>query len=65
MVKIGMHCSQPDEIPVTLVITMTLGEWKRLRGQLSSGAHPGWKISDAISRAMLAIESKIELEVPA
>jgi len=44
----------PDEIDFMLEITMTLGEWRKLKGQLPESwpAHKiGFKIGDMVSQA--------------
>ncbi|MBU9293049.1 hypothetical protein KTD18_15990 [Burkholderia multivorans] len=35
---------RPDEVPMTLTMTMTLGEWKKLQEQLAT-TYPSWKLS--------------------
>lgn len=46
--KTQFAIENPDSVLMTLKITMTGGEWKRLQAQLDS-AYPSWKLSSAIS----------------
>lgn len=39
--KSTLRVENPDSIEMTLNLTMTLGEWKRLSEQLETGEHPG------------------------
>lgn len=47
-VQAKMSLANPDELQVTLQITMSLNNWKALKAQLSS-AYPAWKLSQIIS----------------
>lgn len=45
--KSEFKIQRPDEVPMTLTMTMTLGEWKKLQEQLST-TYPSWKLSTNI-----------------
>lgn len=38
----------PDNVQMTLTVTMSIGDWKRLTQQLPGGNYPSWKLNDAI-----------------
>lgn len=37
----------PDNVQMTLTVTMSIGDWKSLSQQLAS-TYPSWKLNDAI-----------------
>ncbi|KVU48169.1 hypothetical protein WK69_10690 [Burkholderia ubonensis] len=45
--KFEFKILRPDDVPMTLTMTMTLGEWKKLQEQLAS-TYPSWKLSTTI-----------------
>ncbi|MDN7488530.1 hypothetical protein QZM35_12550 [Burkholderia sp. AU45274] len=45
--KTEFKIQRPDDVPMTLTMTMTLGEWKKLENQLST-SYPSWKLSTNI-----------------
>ncbi|MBN3777401.1 hypothetical protein G3O06_07530 [Burkholderia sp. Ac-20345] len=45
--KSEFKIQRPDAVPMTLTMTMTLGEWKNLQQQLST-TYPSWKLSTNI-----------------
>ena len=47
-VHIKATVKDPDDIAVTLTITMPLRDWKRLEGQVSR-EYPGWRLGSAIA----------------
>lgn len=55
----------PDNVQMTLTVTMSMSEWKRLLQQLPSD-YPSWKLGDAIrdfvarSERVLMIDSSEE-----
>lgn len=53
-----------DAVEATLSITMTLGDWKRLRKQLSSefGAYPSWKVIGQIDKMIAEVEQRFSGE---
>lgn len=53
-----------DAVEATLSITMTLGEWKRLRKQLSTemGAYPSWKVIGQIDKMIVEAEQRFSIE---
>lgn len=42
----------PDDVTMTLKVSMTLRQWRELNAQLDS-KHPSWKLSSAISEMVL------------
>ena len=40
--------TKPDNVECTLKMTMTLGQWRKLREQLET-SYPGWKLKSLIS----------------
>lgn len=55
----------PDDIQAQVTVTMSLGQWKELRGQIGD-AWPGWKfasvISDVINKAEQSFYARAEGE---
>jgi hypothetical protein len=45
--------ANPDAAEVRLELTMTLGEWKKLAGQMKSSDHPSWRFRDLVSNLVL------------
>ncbi|MDF0501575.1 hypothetical protein POK33_12685 [Burkholderia cenocepacia] len=45
--KSEFKIQRPDDVPMTLTMTMTLGEWKKLQEQLAT-TYPSWKLSTNI-----------------
>ncbi|RRA01867.1 hypothetical protein [Burkholderia cepacia] len=45
--KTEFKIQRPDDVPMTLTMTMTLGEWKKLESQLST-SYPSWKLATNI-----------------
>ncbi len=60
--KIVLIPSRPDNIELTMAVTMTLGQWKQLAEQCST-KYPGWKLSSAINRAVSKITSQAEEQI--
>jgi hypothetical protein len=60
-VTVRMNIPNTDVIPVTLTITMTLGEWRQLREQMGSD-YPAWKFSEAINNAAYRLERQVTSE---
>lgn len=48
----------PENIEATIVITMSVGEWEKLREQLDN-EWPAWKLSSAIRQMLLDARAKI------
>jgi hypothetical protein len=46
-VKTTMQVTRPDDVEVTLSITMTVKDWSTLREQLAR-EYPSWRLSAAI-----------------
>lgn len=46
--KTQFRIENPNNVQMTLAVTMTAGEWKILRDQLKS-TYPSWKLSTAIT----------------
>lgn len=44
-----------DKVTATLTITMTVGEWRDVRGSLTS-QHPQWKVGNLIDDMVRAAE---------
>ncbi|MBJ9669002.1 hypothetical protein I5693_15750 [Burkholderia cenocepacia] len=45
--KSEFKIQRPDDVPMVLTMTMTLGEWKKLETQLAA-TYPSWKLSTSI-----------------
>ncbi|KVE36372.1 hypothetical protein [Burkholderia sp. BDU5] len=45
--KSEFKIQRPDDVPMPLTMTMTLGEWKKLQAQLAT-TYPSWKLSTNI-----------------
>jgi len=39
----------PDKVELELTIKMTLGDWKKLKDQITSGGFPSWQLGNTIS----------------
>jgi hypothetical protein len=50
MVRATVRVPNADNVEIALEMSMTLGEWKKLRVQLEAqpAAYPGWRLSKAI-----------------
>ncbi|WP_186095645.1 hypothetical protein [Burkholderia gladioli] len=46
--KAKFKIERPDDVPMTLTLTMTGGQWKKLRDQLPR-EYPSWKLSSVIT----------------
>ena len=64
-IKAYFQPTDPDYINMTLTLTMTLGEWKRLK---LDHDYPGWRIQniigDMVKQAEAGYEKKHEIEHP-
>lgn len=53
--KTKLKPTSPNDIELTLEVTMSLGSWKKLKEQVDSQSSPSWdlrhKISDLVSYA--------------
>lgn len=56
--KFEMDIKNPDEVEVSLNITMKMKEWKHLKNQLQS-SYPSWKLSSIIGQVIERIEKTI------
>lgn len=52
MMRAKIIVERPEDIEMTLKLTMPISEWDRLRGQLSLG-YPAWKLTSAINEMIL------------
>ncbi len=41
---------KPDAVDMTLTVTMSLADWKRLKSQLESSQFPSWKMAQSIDQ---------------
>jgi hypothetical protein len=57
MADMVMQAEKPDEIRFSLAITMSLKEWRLLRGQLQGESHPAWTIRRQIAEAVTRAET--------
>lgn len=46
--KTAFKIERPDDVSMSLTVTMTLGQWRDLRAQLQS-TYPSWRLSSAIN----------------
>lgn len=46
--KAMVHLTNADDVEATLTMSMTIGDWRRLREQLQGPAYPTWKFAKAI-----------------
>lgn len=46
--KTAFKIEDPNEVSMTLTVTMTLAQWRALQSQLQS-KYPSWKLSSAIT----------------
>lgn len=60
--KIVMLASQPNNIELTMAVTMTLHDWQRLAEQCKS-AYPGWQLSGAISNMVDKVKTTFNEQV--
>lgn len=64
--KAKFKIERPDDVPMTLTLTMTGGQWKKLREQLAT-TYPSWKLASTIdamvSRASTVFEDVKELDL--
>lgn len=69
MIRAVYQLARPDDAEATLTLTMTVGEWKRVRATLNgAGQYPGWRIAEIIgelvSRAAVHFDASSETERP-
>ena len=57
-----VHVERPDDTLVTITLTMTLRDWKEMQQQLDGHVYPSWKVSGAISTAILKIAQRLEVD---
>lgn len=61
--KTAFRIEEPNEVSMTLTVTMTLSHWRELQSQLQS-KYPSWKLSAAISEmvheATTVFSAKVE-----
>lgn len=55
-----IEVEKPDGVEVSLTLTMKLGEWKELRGQLARD-YPSWVLGSVIGQAVRKIEERFAL----
>ena len=64
--KAKFKIERPDDVPMTLTLTMTGGQWKLLREQLAS-TYPSWKLASTIDamvgQASAVFEDTKELDL--
>lgn len=56
-IRARMKVEKPEELVMTLTLTMSMKEWEDLRGQLGQG-YPTWRLTSAINN-MLSAARKI------
>ena len=49
-----IEITRPEDIEASMTITMTLGQWERLHGQLAN-AYPAWELSQKIGELNRAL----------
>jgi len=61
--KARFKFTNPDEMEAEMVLQMTLGEWKRLRGQLSESRHhhPSGQLHDSVASLVKGFSAQYEL----
>ena len=59
MFKSQIALENTDEIEATLSITMSIGDWKRLRADLPT-KFPAWKLSETIGDLITKVTARIE-----
>jgi hypothetical protein len=57
-----LKVENPDGIELTLTMTMTLGQWKELRGQLA-GKWPAWDLGNAIREMIQKADTHFSSDV--
>ena len=60
--KIVMLPSRPNDIELTMALTMTLGQWKDLAEQCADH-YPGWKLSSVIRRMVDGVTKQVEEQI--
>jgi hypothetical protein len=51
MIRTSARVTNPDDVEVTMTVTMTAGEWTRLACELS-GDWPAWSFRQAVKEAL-------------
>jgi hypothetical protein len=54
---------KPDDVLVSITLTMTAGEWRRLTELMPRDQHPAWVVSWAIVKAVQAFTAAHRGEV--
>lgn len=62
--KAEFKFNNTDNVEATLSITMTLGDWKRLKSQLSTeySSYPSWKVIERINTMIIEAEQRFSSE---
>lgn len=58
-VQIEGRVENPDDVKVTLTITMKLSYWKRLAAKVDDAVAPGWWLSHAIQKVVKKVEAGV------
>ena len=56
-VDVKYEATKPESIEFTLSITMTMGEWKKLKNQLAD-AYPAWELANTINQVIDKAENE-------
>jgi hypothetical protein len=62
--KAAFGLDNPDDMRATLSLTMTLGDWKKLREQLSNGTWPSYEVGYAIRDVVDKAEKRFTSSPP-
>lgn len=60
MLKARVRIEQPEDVRLTLTVTLPLKEWKRLIDQLGN-QHPSWALEQVAREAVALVEKNIPL----
>ena len=63
--KVQAHLDMPDDVPMTLTITGTMEEWRKLRLQLDAHKWPSWQFSAALGDVIRAFEARADNKIEA
>ncbi len=62
VIECKMTVEKPNNVNITLTMTMPLADWKDFREQIKNQPYPSWKIRDYIYASILKVEREFEIK---
>lgn len=58
--KASAHLELPNVTPLTVTITGTMEEWRRLCEQLDTNKWPSWQFADSLGKVIRCFETRVD-----